>query len=90
MSSSNAWAVGSRYVSTGNGTANYGTLVLHWNGTSWTVVPSPNPGLRDGGTFLNAVSALSPSNACAVGYYNTGTTNKTVILHWNGNRWTQS
>jgi hypothetical protein len=58
------------------------TLVAHWNGTRWTGVASPNPG----GSFLNAVSALSPSDAWAVGYDNTGT----LILHWDGTSWTQS
>lgn len=84
LSASDAWAVGSRYVSTG-----YGTLALHWNGTSWTVVPSPNPGGFNG-SFLNAVSGLSPSDMWAVGYYDTGSEVRTLILHWNGISWTRS
>src|SRR5438105_3286110 len=38
-SSTDAWAVGSYTVGTA---AN--TLAEHWNGTSWSVVPSPNVG----------------------------------------------
>jgi hypothetical protein len=39
QSASNAWAVG-HYSDTANGTA--GTCTLHWNGTSWKHVASPN------------------------------------------------
>src|SRR4051794_28659617 len=33
-----AWAVGGKATETSND-----TLALHWNGTSWTAVPTPNP-----------------------------------------------
>jgi hypothetical protein len=39
QSASNAWAVG-HYSDTANDTA--GTYTLHWNGTSWKHVASPN------------------------------------------------
>jgi hypothetical protein len=40
-SATDAWAVGDY----GNPTTRAGeTLVLHWNGTSWSKVASPNPG----------------------------------------------
>lgn len=43
VSANDVWAVGS---STNLGSGNYWshTLVTHWDGASWTVVPSPNPG----------------------------------------------
>src|ERR1700690_3276681 len=50
-SASDAWAVG---VGVSGG------LTLHWDGTSWTPVPSPSPSST---TELDAVSALSPSDA---------------------------
>jgi hypothetical protein len=84
LSPANAWAVGSHYVTFRQGVA-YGTLVLHWNGTSWTVVPSPSPA-GVGGSSLNAVSAASPSSAWAVG----STGRHVLILHWNGARWAGS
>lgn len=43
------------------------TLVEHWNGKTWKVQPSPNPGK---GTLLFGVAATSSTNAWAVGYYN--------------------
>jgi hypothetical protein len=51
----------------------------------WSVVPSPNVGV--GPNFLNGVTALSSNNVWAVGDYINGTTQKTLIEHWNGTAW---
>jgi hypothetical protein len=83
-SASNAWAVGYYY----DGTADQ-PLILHWNGTVWTQVASPNPGGPDSTTQLSGVAATSHANAWAVGYYGNGSTNETLIEHWNGTVWTQ-
>jgi hypothetical protein len=82
LSSRDAWAVGS----SNTGTAGR-TLVVHWNGSAWTRVPSPNPGGPSRSNVLDGVTALSPSDAWAVGSYATGTTTRTLILHWNGSAW---
>jgi hypothetical protein len=37
---------------------------------------------------LNGVSALSPSNAWAVGVSGSGHTSRTLVEHWNGHHWT--
>ena len=44
--------------------ANPRTFIVHWNGTGWSQVPSPSPGVLD---FLEGVGATSTSNAWAVG-----------------------
>ena len=49
-------------------------------------MPSPNPGAF---SFLNSVAATSASNAWAVGTQIIGTSEKTIILHWNGSTWKQ-
>ncbi len=82
-SSANAWAVGTYY----NGTTSQ-TLVLHWNGTKWSKVGSPNPSCP-AGISLNGVAATSSSNAWAVGYCNTDTADQTLVLHWNGTKWSK-
>jgi hypothetical protein len=83
LSPCNVWAVGS-YVSGGIGR----TLVEHWNGFAWRVVPSPSVGTRSSG--LLGVRAASPSDIWAVGAYNIASgTSKTLILHWNGHTWRQ-
>ena len=61
------------------------TLVEHWNGTAWTVVPSPNPGTN--ANFLNGVAAVSANDVWAVGYYYNGSTDQTLVEHWNGTAW---
>ena len=81
-SGSNAWAVGD--TSTG---AALETLVLRSNGTAWTRVPSPNPGGHARRNVLYAVTALSGSNAWAVGYFFDGTAFQTLVLHWDGGSW---
>jgi hypothetical protein len=78
----NAWAVGYDY----NG-VNYQSVILHWNGSKWKHVTSPNPS-----TLLNillAVKATSASNAWAVGYYYDGSHEETFITHYNGHSWTK-
>ncbi len=68
-----------------------GTLIEHWTGgSSWTVVPSPDPG--GGFNFLTSIRGVSPTDIWAVGSYSNpdGSTIKGLILHWNGTRWLQS
>jgi len=84
-SPSDAWAVGWHIVGAAEAVK---SLTLHWNGSRWTRVPSPNPG--DGSSApLHGVSAVSSRDAWAVGSYFTGRTGKVLILHWDGSRWTQ-
>jgi hypothetical protein len=82
-SPSDAWAVGSYFPG-----KTERTLALHWNGTIWMRVPTPNPG---GGTVaeLTGVSALSSSDAWAVGDYIAGNQQSPLIVHWNGHIWSQ-
>jgi hypothetical protein len=62
-------------------------MILHWNGSSWKQVTSPNPGSQ--GTFLYGVRATSASSAWAVGSAFNGTADKTLIVRWDGSAWTQ-
>src|SRR5207248_4313678 len=56
------------------------TLVLHWDGSSWSIVPSPSPGSSN---YLRGVAAVSSNDVWAVGDYSGGT----LVLHWNGAKW---
>lgn len=65
------------------------TLAESWNGSTWSVVPSPNPrSITDG---LDGVSCPAPARCTAVGGYETGPVtggwDKTLIESWNGARW---
>jgi hypothetical protein len=75
--SSNIWAVGS---------SSLGSLIEEWNGTSWSVIPSPNP--TGTSITLNAISALTATQAWAVGnYVDSDGQTQTLIEKWNGTAW---
>jgi len=62
------------------------TLVERWQGRAWRAIPSPDAPF--GGSFLNAVVALSASDAWAVGLSRSpGGPARTLVLHWDGRRW---
>jgi hypothetical protein len=66
------------------------TLTMHWNGTSWSIIPSPSPGTYNG-NVLNAVDGVSANDVWAVGWYQSGPTGQeggALTMHWNGKAWT--
>jgi hypothetical protein len=80
------WAVG--YDTVANPVIN-GTLIEHWNGATWSVLPSPNLGNVD---RLAAVAGRSSGDAYATGSYEIPNTADPIqirgmILRWNGNTW---
>ena len=62
------------------------TLVEHWNGTRWSVVPSPNP-VGSFAAELTGVSCSSTTDCLAVGDYLSATSAAALVEHWNGTRW---
>ena len=69
------------------------TLIEHWNGKQWTVMPSPDPGTDPHGDALWGITSVSPHDAWAVGSIGGAidayTTTKPLIEHWNGTTWSQ-
>jgi hypothetical protein len=57
------------------------TLAFHWDGDDWSIVPTPNP--NHAYNRLDAVVALSPTDAWAVG----GVRRRGITMHWDGTRW---
>src|SRR5229473_2962006 len=85
ISTRSVWAVG---TSQNNGVGTPQTLIEHWNGTSWQVVSSPNPGSQY--NYLNGAIAVSGSNAWVVGTYqssNSSSNLQTLTERWNGKKW---
>ncbi len=82
-STSDAWAVGT----TDNSNGQADTLALQWNGKSWLQVVSPSPGKY--GSVLDGVAAVSGTDAWAVGYDLTSTSQDTLVLRWNGRTWSK-
>ncbi len=76
VSSDDVWAVGYSYSTEGIGS----TLTEHWNGTSWSVAPSPNPGSNR--NMLNAVAPLSSSDVWAVGGAGSGIDVQSLTEHY--------
>lgn len=82
IAANDAWAVG--FYANSVGIAQ--TLIEHWNGSSWSVVPSPNAGSQ--GSELFGVAAVSARDVWAVGFAATSTGDqKALIEHWNGKQW---
>ena len=86
-SATDAWAVGF-YCASGCGTSSEvdDTLIMHWNGTAWSHVSSPDPSAN-----LNLLSGITASStgAWAVGSYAKNSDYDTLILRWNGTTWSQ-
>src|SRR5262245_28950756 len=82
LSTADVWAVGVQQGSSGK----FETLVEHWNGTRWSVVPSPNPG--SSGNHLYGVKAIKPDDVWAVGQQlSASSPDQALIEHWDGRRW---
>jgi hypothetical protein len=86
VNGSDCWAVGA-VVAGGSGSPT-GSLTEHWNGTAWSIVPSPTP-VGAQGAFLQGVSCVSASNCWAVGYGTdqNGQNLNSVTEHWDGSAW---
>src|SRR5205823_1593623 len=85
VSANDVWAVGN-YRDDSN---NSQTLTEHWNGSTWSIVPSPNRGTNN--NYLKSVAATASNDVWAVGFqfdYDQVITNsRTLIEHWNGSTW---
>jgi hypothetical protein len=61
-------------------------MAEHWNGTSWSVVPIPNPaGTAD--SRLSGVACVSATNCFAVGNFTAASKTRSLIERWNGTSW---
>jgi hypothetical protein len=68
------------------------TLILHWDGASWKVVPSPNvgPNSQFQSNALHGLTANSANDIWAFGSYlvsDGSGQQKTLLLHWDGSSW---
>lgn len=77
-SASDAWAVGSQANAAS-------TLIEHFDGSTWSIVPSPNAGSNI--NVLEAASAVAAGDAWAVGQQLSGSQPQTLTEHWDGRAW---
>ncbi|HEX6817990.1 MAG TPA: hypothetical protein VF120_06405 [Ktedonobacterales bacterium] len=88
VSANDVWAVGRQGGEYDNRYQAYvfTTLIMHWTGSQWSVVPSPNPDLI--ASYLNSVAAISANNIWAVGYTGRAPgSGDALIEHWDGKVW---
>ncbi|HZQ69134.1 MAG TPA: hypothetical protein VFA68_11500 [Terriglobales bacterium] len=82
LASDNVYAVGFQTASNGASL----TLVEHWDGTSWTVMSSPNK--NQTGNVLQSISGTSPSDIWAVGdAVAPNVPVRTLVEHFDGTQW---
>jgi hypothetical protein len=79
-----AWAVGESESSSGS----YTTVTEEKTSVGWASVSSPSPGSTASG--LSGLDLLSADDAWAVGQWQSGASFGPLILHWNGQEWSQS
>jgi hypothetical protein len=86
-STRDCWAVGKQAIAGSGGAVT--NEALHWNGTRWSLVPTPDPGGSSAGDFNTLYSVRCPAQAgCwAVGYASNGGPLQDEILFWNGGKW---
>ena len=80
IDTSNAWVVGEQ------GGSYFQTLIEHWDGTGWSIVPSLN---SDDNDFLTSVTRIPGTDQIwATGYVSPRNGyDKTQTEHWNGASW---
>jgi hypothetical protein len=86
LSAKRCIAVGDYQV---NNSSKSKTLVERWNGTSWSIIKTPNR--KDGvnGDDLSGVSCSSKNSCIAIGSSSrTSAGNRTLVEQWNGKAWT--
>src|SRR5438270_5714704 len=79
-SASDCWSVGYYY----NGSHSQ-TLIEHWDGSSWSIAPSPNSSTAES-NFLLGITCTSATDCWAVGHHDSGDVAVfvTLILHYDG------
>jgi hypothetical protein len=85
VSATDVWAVGLTTYQTDPDSDQYGrTLTEHWDGTRWSIVPSPNSDAIHIDSELSGVSAVSAGDVWAVGG------DGPYVLHWDGKSWSRT
>jgi hypothetical protein len=91
LAPNNVWAAG-YYTAQVNSTRPTKTLIEHWDGTSWKIVPSPNIGPHSvyQSNELWGITAVSANDIWAFGAVfaaNGSGQQSTLVLHWDGTKW---
>jgi hypothetical protein len=88
LSATDCWAAGYARYGVPSGLSRYTTLAEHWNGTRWSVVPSPSVRRQ---SSLSALSCATSMDCWAIGTWIRphGAGGGTLAEHWNGSAWSR-
>ena len=78
ISTTDAWVTGTSSI------GGYSIFAMHWNGTTWTIVPTPAP-VGDNSYTAGGVSGAAANDVWIVG----SNVTTAIAYHWNGNVWSQ-
>jgi hypothetical protein len=85
VSSTDVWAVGSPYGVGICPNKTHPGFIEHWDGSSWSIVPSPSPAYRG----FTGVAVIASNDVWAVGYNQASLGFTTTLTeHWDGSAWT--
>lgn len=80
LAADDVWAVGA-----GQNVGEEQTLIERWDGSVWTIVPSPNASART--NELSGVDMIAASDGWAVGDYYGAERDLALTEHWDGHSW---
>ncbi|MEO5953896.1 MAG: S-layer homology domain-containing protein, partial [Chloroflexia bacterium] len=88
VSATNVYAVGFACPTNCTSDSTTQSLILRWDGTSWSTVTVPN--YQNQNNYLYNISGDSPNNLWTIGEHNTcwGCAASTHTLHYDGTAWT--
>jgi len=98
IASDDVWAVGHFDDKYDPFSSDQFSLTLHWDGSGWSRIPSPSPGLYIGGgtdVFLYDVEMIASDDVWAGGTQKTQHSGdgfvgfQYFVLHWDGSSWTE-
>ncbi len=92
LSASDIWVVGSETPNVTTTLSPSRTLIEHWDGSAWSIIPTPDLTLgeslldnsRRATDSLTAIAGTAPDNLWAVGG---ALPQGTLTLHWDGSSW---
>ncbi len=84
-SSTSCMAIGDNIVPPNSNYASFQTLAESWDGTTWSIVPSPDSAAGD--DPMESVSCTDATSCIAVGFSIDGNNLQTLIESWDGSEW---
>ena len=82
VTSADCWAAGDY-----NHSGSDQTLLEHYNGSSWSIVGSPDTSASETNAFSGITCVSSTDCWAAGGYFNSGGSQQTLIEHYDGSTW---